>query len=386
MACAVAPSWASFLVFRLLCGLFASAPIATVGGIYADINADPRTRGNTMALFMVATGIGPAIAPPLSGFIAENTTWRWVFGVATLFAVVTSPLVIALPETYAPVILSKRAAKMRKETGNQNIIAQSDLQKKSFKYIMQVVMARPFRMLFQELIVSTTCLYLSLCYGIFYLYFDAYPIIFLGPTSVYNFSPGIAGLTFIPVAIGGICAGFIFFAWNSILARAQAKEKRWAQKEEFRRLPLALLGGPMFALSMFWLGWTARRDVYWLAPVVSGVPFGCGFILIFMSLLNYLSDAYLTFSASAQGMASTCRSLLGVLLPLASGTMFRNLGIAWACSTLGFLSLGLGTVPFLFIIYGEKLRANSKFCQELQALHQAELEEKQRSEKPTEQV
>lgn len=386
MACAVAPSWASFLIFRLFCGLFASAPLATVGAIYADINADPRARGNMMALFLVSTSIGPVISPPLSGFIVEHTTWRWVFGVATLFAVATLPLVIALPETYAPVLLSRRAARLRKETGNQNIIAQSDLNKTGFDYIMKVVMARPFRMLFQELVVSTTCLYLSLCYGIFYLYFDAYPTIFLGPTSVYRFSPGIAGLTFLPIALGGIVAGFIFFTWNDLLARAQAKGKTWSQKEEFRRLPLALLGAPLFALSIFWLGWSARQDIHWLAPVASGVPFGCGFILIFMAMLNYLSDAYMTFSASAQGMASTTRSLLGVLLPLASGTMFRNLGIAWACSTLGFLSLGLGAVPYLFIIYGERLRANSKFCQELQALHKAELEEKQSSDQSKEQV
>lgn len=241
-------------------------------------------------------------------------------------------------------------------------------------------------MLFQEWIVSSTCLYLALVYGIFYLYFEAYPIIFLGPTSVYHYSPGIAGLTFIPVSLGGILAGFAFFAWNGILARAQAKQKPWSQKEEFRRLPLALLGGPLFAASIFWLGWTARQDIFWLAPVASGLGFGMGFILIFMSLLNYLADAYMTYSASAQGIASTCRSLLGVLLPFASASMFRNLGIPWACSTLGFLSLALGAVPYLFIIYGERLRANSRFCQELHALHKKDLEEKERIEQSKEQV
>lgn len=381
MACAVASTWGSFLFFRFMCGVTASAPIACVGGIFADINADPRARGRTMAMFMVATILGPICAPPLSGFVAENTSWRWAFGVAALFAAATIPLVVSMPETYAPIILSKRAARLRKETGDQNIIAQSDLQKKSFKYVMSVVMTRPFRMLFQELIVSTTCLYLALCYGIFYLYFEAYPIIFLGPDSVYGYSPGIAGLTFLPIAIGGFVAGGIFMSWDFILARAHARKAPWSQREESRRLPLALLGGPLFAISMFWLGWSAKRGVFWLAPVASGVTFGIGFMLIFMAMLNYLSDAYMTFAASAQGIASTCRSLLGVLLPLAAHSMFQKLGIAWACSTLGFLSLFLGMVPVLFMIFGEKIRANSKFCQELKALHEKELEEKERQDK-----
>ncbi|KAJ9662737.1 hypothetical protein H2198_001186 [Neophaeococcomyces mojaviensis] len=399
MACALAPTWASLLFFRFLCGIFASAPIACVSGIYADINSDPRTRGRTMAFFMAATTCGPVAAPPLSGFISENVTWRWVFGVAAIFASTSLPFVILLPETYVPILLSKRAARLRKETGNQNITAQSDLQKKSFRYVMTVVMLRPFRMLFQELIVSTTCMYLALCYGIFYLYFEAYPIIFLGADSVYKYSPGIAGLTFIPIGIGAIIAGGIFLLWDVFLARAHERKAAWSQREESRRLPLALIGGPLYALSILWLGWSARDGVFWLAPVASGVTFGIGFMLIFMAMLNYLSgtshnpifrlptpltrtlDAYMTFAASAQGIASTCRSLLGVLLPLGAHNMFRTLGVAWACSTLAFLALALGSVPFFFIKYGQKIRANSKFCQELKALYEEELEEKERLER-----
>jgi len=47
--------------------------------------------------------------------------------------------------------------------------------------------------------------------------------------------------------------------------------------------------------------------------------------------------------------------------------MFERLGVPWACSLLGFVSLILGLVPFAFIRYGEQIRANSKFCQQLAA-------------------
>ena len=52
MACAVSPNWAAFLIFRVICGLAASAPIACVGGVFADINSDPRARGKTMFVYI----------------------------------------------------------------------------------------------------------------------------------------------------------------------------------------------------------------------------------------------------------------------------------------------------------------------------------------------
>lgn len=52
MACALAPNWPALIVFRLLCGISASAPLVVVPGIYADIYNDPAPRGRAMVLFM----------------------------------------------------------------------------------------------------------------------------------------------------------------------------------------------------------------------------------------------------------------------------------------------------------------------------------------------
>ena len=97
-------------------------------------------------------------------------------------------------------------------------------------------------------------------------------------------------------------------------------------------------------------------------------------MLIFMAFLNYLTDAYEIFAASAMAAASTCRSLFGALLPLAARPMYETLGVAWASSLLGFLSLGMAIIPFAFIKYGDRIRANSKFCQFLVEKKRAEVE------------
>ena len=373
MACAVAPTWPSLLVFRLLCGIVASAPIAIVGGMYADIYSEARTRGMAMLAFMVATGSGPSLAPPVSGFISENVNWRWVFGVGTFFALATLPFLIFMPESYLPILITKKAAKLRKETGDNSLIASSELEKTSLRYIITVVLTRPYRMLVQEMIVACICIYALLVYAIFYLYFEVYPIIFQGPDSVYHFSAGLAGLTFLPIAIGGILGGPLIVLWDTRLAKAQANGEQWSQKEEYRRLPLACIGGPLYMLSILWVGWSAKPDIHWIVPTLSGLTFGMSFLFIFFAILNYLSDAYVIYAASAAGIASTCRSIGGAVVPLAAKRMFTTLGIDWACSLLAFLTLGVSVIPFIFIWKGETIRANSRFCQELRRMREEEL-------------
>ena len=118
--------------------------------------------------------------------------------------------------------------------------------------------------------------------------------------------------------------------------------------------------------------------------MLAGLPSGIGFMLIFMALLNYLTDAYEVFAASAMAAASCCRSVLGALLPLAATPMYDRLGVAWASSLLGFLSLAMSIIPFAFIRYGDRIRTNSKFCQELKKRKMAIAEEEaQRDDQST---
>jgi hypothetical protein len=113
--------------------------------------------------------------------------------------------------------------------------------------------------------------------------------------------------------------------------------------------------------------------------MMSGVIFGMGFLLIFMAILNYLTDAYQVFAASANGIASTCRSVFGALLPLAARPMYRALGIHWAGSLLAFISLAMAAIPFVFIRYGDRIRANSRFCLYLKEMNEKEEEAEERT-------
>ena len=178
---------------------------------------------------------------------------------------------------------------------------------------------------------------------------------------------------------------FIFLWYNRFLEKSKVQGKAWAQREEYRRLPLACVGGPLYALSQFWLvgphhfhilvarmlnetlkAWSAKSDIHWIVPALSGIPFGMGIDLTFMALTNYLTDVYDIYSASALASTVFSRNMAAaLLLPLATYPLYDQLGIDWACSLLGFLCLALVPIPFIFIRYGPILRRKSPFCQRL---------------------
>ncbi|KAL5360215.1 major facilitator superfamily domain-containing protein [Aspergillus floccosus] len=352
LGCALAPSYESLLAFRLLCGLNAAAPNAVLGGLYSDIYNDPQKRGIAMGLFMFMTALGPEVGPIISGFVSL-ASWRWTFWSALIISGLGLPVILWLPETYAPVL----AQRSHGQSGSIRHELQTASQLPKENRIL--VFSRPFLMVVHEPILLMTSLYLALVYGILYLFMQAYPLIFQG---VYLMSAGVASLAFIPIMIGAGLAFLIFLWYSAFHAKALKANRTWASVEEYRRLPLAGGGAPSIVISLFWLGWTAYDSVHPIVPMVAGFWFGVGYLLIFIAMLNYLTDAYKQNSASAQAAASTIRSITAVCLPLATKPMYTKLGIHWATSLLGFVALGMAFIPLWFIRYGAWLRKHSQFC------------------------
>lgn len=61
-----------------------------------------------------------------------------------MFAGVMMLFMFTLPETYAPVILKRRAKKLRKETGDDKICTEQELFKVPFSEMMKDTLIRPF--------------------------------------------------------------------------------------------------------------------------------------------------------------------------------------------------------------------------------------------------
>jgi MFS family permease len=130
---------------------------------------------------------------------------RWVFWVMTAFAgFCFLQIVFTLPETYAPVILLKKAKRLRKETGDQNYYAPLEKEDRiTLARRVNNVLGRPFAILIREPMLIAITVYMSFVYGCLYLLFEAYPIVF---TKGHHFNAGISGLMFLPLPVGGMAA------------------------------------------------------------------------------------------------------------------------------------------------------------------------------------
>lgn len=195
---------------------------------------------------------------------------------------------------------------------------------------------------------------------------------------MYGLSPGVAGLAFIPIGVGSVVSLGLFLGWDQYLRKSQQRQKAWALQEEYSRLPLALVGGPALSIGVLWLAWASWPWVTPIVPMLAGIPFGIGFLLIFMALINYLTDAYEIYAASALAATSTTRSCFGAVLPLTAEPMYKALGIHWATSLLGFASALMILVPIAFIRFGPYLREHSKFSLELKEIRAKEAREDER--------
>ncbi|KAJ4251356.1 hypothetical protein NW762_011337 [Fusarium torreyae] len=190
VACAKAPSLGALVVFRFLAGAFGAAPMANGGGNIADIHfADERA--GVMAVFSVGPLIGPIIGPVIGGFLTEAKGWRWDFWHIVIVAgAISSAMLVTLKESYAPVILERKAALLRKETGNDLLRSKLDTGLNT-KDLFKQCNVRPVKFLVFSPICTIFVLFLALVYGYIYILLTSVPYVF---EDTYGFSTKMVGL------------------------------------------------------------------------------------------------------------------------------------------------------------------------------------------------
>ena len=358
--CVGAQNAQTLLVLRFFAGAFGSSPLTNAGGSIADMFSASE-RGIALALFAAAPFLGPILGPVIGGFIGLKAGWRWVMGFLAIFSGSQWIMgILFLPETYGPVLLRHRAAKLSAMTGKHFVSKlDHDAGKISLSQSIRTALSRPWVLLFREPIVLLLSIYMAIIYGTLFMLFAAFPIVF---QSDRGWNQGVGGLSFLGIMVGMICAIALIIPINSQFVKIQDKHGGKAPPEA-RLLP-ALVGCVALPLGLFWFSWTNSSSVHWIVSIAAGFPFGFGMVLVFLGVLNYLIDSYTIFAASALAANSVLRSLFGAIFPTFTTYMYDGLGIHWASSVPAFLALACVPFPYLFYRYGASIRARCKFAAE----------------------
>jgi len=360
---AVAPNIATMIVSRFFDGFAGSTFLAVSGGTVGDLFAKEHLQV-PMAIFTVAPLVGPTVGPLLGGLINYNVNWRWTYYVLLIWvSVVLLCIILLVPETYHPVLLRRKAAKIRKETGDDRWVSASEKVEKSIIGAIVHSLKRPFLLLWFEPMCLNLCIFTALLLGIMYLFFGAFPLVF---GTNHGFNLWQVGLTFLGLGVGSVASLATDPLWYRLRGRLVAKLEQetgvaGASEPEFRLLP-ALAGGVLVPVGLFIFGWSTFPWVHWIVPIIGSALFGAGTILVFTGVFTFLVDAYPLYAASALAANSFVRGTFAAATPLFGNQMYNALGYQWATSLLAFLTLVMTPFPFIFFYYGKRIRQGSRFA------------------------
>lgn len=324
-------------------------------------NAEDIGRGS--AFYGLAPRLGPALGPIIGGFIVQNLNYRWSFYITSMLAGLLFIFgLFFIQETRPSVIMKKKAIKLRKKTGNQELHTKEwplPDGESDFQHLL-TGLKRPLIFLATHHIIQYLAMYQFFVAGTLYLILSTYHRLWV---ENYHESIQIGGLNYISLGLGLVVG-------NQFCARVSDKlyeylRKRFdsgdpsdpdAGRPEYR-VPLMLLGAVCLPAGFILYGWSADKHVFWLVPNIGIFFVAMGIIIISQGIKLYNVSTYGTFAASATGAVNLTRAVGSGCFPLFAPFMLQTLGYGWTGTLLAGIAILFGIPgPILLWYYGPRLR------------------------------
>ena len=363
-----------------------------IGGIVADM-FEAKTRNIPMSLFAGFSLFGIGFGPLVCGFIAEHTSWRWIFYMQSIIAAILLVAVILFfPETRGLVILRRKAYLLNEfqedvdrrnvEMGNpgtkgeaadgkgkviENQPHQSNRKVRwrladeeggpenmTVVQLIKVSLIRPFLFLITEPVVFFFSLWMAFSWAVLYISISAIPMVF---QTQYGFSLSESNAVLTSLCVGCVVATILAIVQD----RLAEKLPGWNSVPE-HRLYFSCVESFFLPIGLFVLGWTAEERVHWIVPTIFIAITAMGIFSIYLAVFNYFADTYQTYASSTIAAQSFCRNALGGAFPLVSRQLFHNLGYGPAGTLLGGIATLLTLVPWVLVFFGPTIRGKSRLA------------------------
>ncbi|KAF4483457.1 mfs-multidrug-resistance transporter [Fusarium agapanthi] len=350
--CAFPANFGSLLVGRFLAGIFISAPLSTTPGVLVDL-WDPIERGNATGILSLASWVGLSLGPVVSGFVQLKKNWRWGMYSVLWLGALTVILMFLIPETHAPTILAKRAKRARKSgiAGYEKVTMEGEEDKPSLAHVYKLALTRPWILMFD--LISLLCsIYTCIVFTLQFMLFSIYPIVF---RDMRGWNAGVLQLPLLGQVVGAVLGAIVIFVDSERRRSKEAAGKKLLPEDQLLK---AMFGGITFPITMFWLACA----VPWIVPTLAGTFLSAALMLVYVAIINYLTDTYAQYAASVIAANTVSRSAGSAAAPLFTTQMFTALGVGGGGSLIGGVATLLALIPFVFFWYGARIRRKSKYA------------------------
>ncbi|KAH8165230.1 hypothetical protein CIB48_g3031 [Xylaria polymorpha] len=261
----------------------------------------------------------------------------------------------------------------------------ADQERGSLATMISSSLTRPFHFLFTEPIVFFFSLWVSFAWAILYLTFGSIPLVF---RRQYGFSIQQSGYVFASMIVGAIIATVCGVLQDDLLRHPNWKNtstasisdsgaepyeqsphgfwafvrQRFPAESLESRLYFTCFAAVFLPVGLFLFGFAAQPSVHWIIPTIAIGFATIGIYYVYLATFNYLADIYQTYASSALAAQSFCRNILGGAFPLVTSMLFTNLGEAAAGGLLGSIAALLTVVPWVLVLFGDKIRGRSKYA------------------------
>lgn len=356
---AIAQTATGFYFLRFLQGFFGSPCLATGGASIADVYSSD-VLPHPMSIWGFCVFCAPAVGTLVSGFAIPVLGWRFSMWEILMAAAPVLVLLLLLPETSAATIVHRRCQRLKKaDITHSHIyetaadIVQGDL---SFHKIVRESLLIPSKITFLDPAMMFLNCYTSLVYGIYYSFFEAFPIVY---QDIYEFNLGEMGLAFLAIVVGTIVSFLVYNLYIQRIFVPNARNGGFKNPEDVLKPALFACFGP--AVGLFLFGWAARPEVHWIVPTIGIVIYpACVFVLM-QCIFLYIPACYPKYAASVFAATDFTRSAFACGAVIFSRPLYVNLGIGPGCSLLAGLTVGCVVGIYVLYNYGEALRLRSKF-------------------------
>lgn len=369
LGCALTSSYAGMLVARFVTGAGASIFATLTGGVVSDLYGR-ENRNTPMTLYSLNIIVGTGLGPLVSGVVVDPLGWRWIFYLQLiLIGLTTLAIALFFSETRSNVVLRRKCRALnellagsceREDNGGDKVPMRvvfrphGEEPKFNSATIFQSF-TFPLKLLVTESIVFWFSAWVSFAWAILYLQFVSVGITF---RDVYDFGNAQVGAVYTTVVVGAVISGAACYLLDELFRKEMPA--RMATPEG--RLLSSCFLSVLLPIGLFLFGWTANPRISWAAPAIAIGLCTVGIFSIYLAVFNYLADTYQRYSSSAHAAQSMCRNLLAGIFPLIGDIILRNLRYSGAGSLLGALGLVLTSIPWLLLVFGEKIRARSPFA------------------------